>query len=76
MTNGYSASLSWNKAPIWVLRPDIYYCQTVAGLLMWGALFDERMGLLFARVTVSSNKSVVCTIYILHGIKCLYVQYI
>jgi hypothetical protein len=31
----------------------------VAGLLMWGALFDERTGLSFARVTVSSNKSVV-----------------
>jgi hypothetical protein len=26
-----SASLSWNKAPIWGLRPDLYYCQTVAG---------------------------------------------
>jgi hypothetical protein len=33
-----SASLSWNKAPIRGLRPDLYYCQTVAGLLMWGAL--------------------------------------
>jgi hypothetical protein len=42
-TDGQSASLSWNKAPIWVLRPDFYYCQTVAGLLMWGALSDERM---------------------------------
>jgi hypothetical protein len=28
----------WNKAPIWSLRPDFYYCQTVAGLLIWGAL--------------------------------------
>jgi hypothetical protein len=26
---------------------------------MWGALFDERTGLSFARVTVSSSKSVV-----------------
>jgi hypothetical protein len=41
-----SASLSWNKAPIWGLRPDLY-CQTVAGLLMWDALSDERMGLSF-----------------------------
>jgi hypothetical protein len=41
-TDGQSASLSWNKAPIWGLRPDIYYCQTVAGLLVWGALSDER----------------------------------
>jgi hypothetical protein len=38
---------SWNKAPIWGLRPDSYYCQTVAGLLMWSALSDERTGLSF-----------------------------
>jgi hypothetical protein len=37
-----SASLSWNKAPIWGLRPDLYYCQTVAGLLMWGALSKSK----------------------------------
>jgi hypothetical protein len=42
-----SDSLSWNKAPIWGLRPDIYYCRTVAGLLTWGVLFDERTGLSF-----------------------------
>jgi hypothetical protein len=47
-TDGQSASLSWNKAPIWGLRPDYYYCQTVAGLLMWGAVSDERTGLSFA----------------------------
>jgi hypothetical protein len=29
-TDGQSASLSWNKAPIWGLRPDFYYCQIVA----------------------------------------------
>jgi hypothetical protein len=45
MTDGQPASLSWNKAPIWRLRPDFYYCQKVAGLLMWGALSDERTGL-------------------------------
>jgi hypothetical protein len=28
-TDGQSASLSWNKAPIWGLRPDLYYCQPV-----------------------------------------------
>jgi hypothetical protein len=44
-TDGQSACLSWNKAPIWVLRPDFYYCQTVAGLLTWAALSDERTGL-------------------------------
>jgi hypothetical protein len=46
-TDGQSASLSWNKAPIWGLRPDFYYRRTVAGLLMWGALSDERTGLSF-----------------------------
>jgi hypothetical protein len=58
-----SASLSWNKAPIWGLRPELYYCQTVAGLLMWGALSNERTGLSFARL--SSNKPVV-SMYNLH----------
>jgi hypothetical protein len=47
-TDCQSASLSWNKAPIWSLRPDFYYCQTVAGLLMWGALSDGMTGLSFA----------------------------
>jgi hypothetical protein len=52
--------------PIWGLRPDVYCCQTVAGLLLWGALSDERTGLSFARVTVISiNKSVV-SMYSLH----------
>jgi hypothetical protein len=64
-TDGQSASLSWNKAPIWDLRPALYYCLTVAGFLMWGALSDERTGLSFASVTVSSNKSVV-SMYNLH----------
>jgi hypothetical protein len=31
--DGQSASLSWNKAPIWGLRPDFYYCEIVAGAL-------------------------------------------
>jgi hypothetical protein len=46
-TDDQSASLSWNKAPIWGLRPDFYYCQTVTGLLMCGALSDDRTGLSF-----------------------------
>jgi hypothetical protein len=45
-TDGQSASLFWNKAPIWDL-PDFYYCQTVASLLIWGTLSDERTGLSF-----------------------------
>jgi hypothetical protein len=44
-TDGEPASLSWNKAPICGLRPDLYYCLTVAGLLIWGALSEERPGL-------------------------------
>jgi hypothetical protein len=42
-----TVSQSWNKAPIWGLRPNFYYHRTVAGLLMWGALSDERTGLSF-----------------------------
>jgi hypothetical protein len=58
-TDSESASLSWNKASIWGIRPDLYYCLTFAGLLIWGALSDWRMGLSVARVTVNSSKSVV-----------------
>jgi hypothetical protein len=43
-----SASLSWNKAPIWGLQPDLYYCQTVAGL------FKVKVTL---RLTVSQSVS-------------------
>jgi hypothetical protein len=40
-TDGQSASLCWNKAPICGLRPDFYYCQTVA--VCWcGALSLTR----------------------------------
>jgi hypothetical protein len=42
-----SVSLTWNEAPIWGLRPDFYYRETVPGLLIWGALSDERTGLSF-----------------------------
>jgi hypothetical protein len=46
-SDGQSASLSWNKAPIWGLRPDINYCLAVAVLLIQGVLSDERTGLAF-----------------------------
>jgi hypothetical protein len=46
-TDGQSTTASWNKATIWGLWPDFYYCQIVAGLLMWGALPDKRTGLSF-----------------------------
>jgi hypothetical protein len=41
-TDGQSASLSWNKAPVWGLRPYFCHCQTVAGLLMWSAFSLTR----------------------------------
>jgi hypothetical protein len=47
MTDGQSVSLSWNKTLVWGVRLHFYYCQTVAGLLMWSALSDERTSLLF-----------------------------
>jgi hypothetical protein len=47
MTDGQSAGLSSNKEPILGLQPISYYCKTFTGLLMWGALSYERMGLLF-----------------------------
>jgi hypothetical protein len=56
-TDGQPASLSWNKAPFWGLRPAIYYCLTVAGLLIWGALSDERTGLSFAISTGPRQRS-------------------
>jgi hypothetical protein len=56
-TDGQSASLSWNKGLIWGLRPDFYYCQTVAGLLIWGALSDERTGVSFTIAARPSQRS-------------------
>jgi hypothetical protein len=47
MTNHQLASLSWCQASVWGPRPDCSYCQTVTGLLMWGAHSDERTGLSF-----------------------------
>jgi hypothetical protein len=56
-TDGQSASLSWCQATIWSPRPDSYYCQTVAGLLMWGALSDGRTGLPFTIVAGPHQRS-------------------
>jgi hypothetical protein len=56
-TDNQSASVSWNKAPIWGLRPDFYCCQTVAGLLMWSDLSDERTGLPFTITTGPQQRS-------------------
>jgi hypothetical protein len=35
------------SSPMWGSKPDFCYCKTVAGLLMWGALSNERTGLSF-----------------------------
>jgi hypothetical protein len=48
---------SWNKAPISGLRPNFYYSQSVAGLLMWGALPDERAGLSFTIAAGACQRS-------------------
>jgi hypothetical protein len=46
-----------NKTPIWDIRLVFYYCQTVASLLMWGALSDERTGLSFISAAGPSQGS-------------------
>jgi hypothetical protein len=48
---------SWNKAPIWGLRLDSCYCQTVTGLLMCGDLSDERTGLSFTTAAGHRQRS-------------------
>jgi hypothetical protein len=56
-TDGQPASLSWNKAPFRGLRPDFYYCLTVAGLLILGALSDERTSLSFTIAAAPRQRS-------------------
>jgi hypothetical protein len=56
-TDGQPASLTWNKAPIWGLRPNLDYCLTVASLLICCALSDERTGLSFAIATGARQRS-------------------
>jgi hypothetical protein len=58
-TDGQPASLSWNKAPFWGLRQDLYYCLTVAGFVDLGRPLWREDG------------SVVCNCYWLteiHGV--------
>jgi hypothetical protein len=56
-TDGQSVTVSWNKAPIWGLRQGVYYCQTAAGLLTWGALSDEKTGLTLTIVAGPRQRS-------------------
>jgi hypothetical protein len=57
MIDDQSASQSSNKARIWGIRPDFYYCQIVAGSLVWCALSDERTGLSFTYAAGSHQRS-------------------
>jgi hypothetical protein len=43
--------------PYWYTRPDFCYCQTVGGLLMWGALSEERMDLSFTTAAGPRQRS-------------------
>jgi hypothetical protein len=63
-TDGQPASLSWNKAPFWGLRPDIYYCLTVAAVLIWGPS-DERTGMSIASATGPRQRSLATIFYCL-----------
>jgi hypothetical protein len=36
-TDSQSASLSWNKAPIWGLRTDIYLSLTITAMFLWAS---------------------------------------
>jgi hypothetical protein len=56
-TDGQSASLYWTKAAVWGLRPDCFYYQRVACLLMWVALSDERTGLSFPTASGPRQRS-------------------
>jgi hypothetical protein len=50
-TDSLSASLSWYQAPTWDPRPIfpiLDFLLPVSGLLMWGALSDEKSGLYFS----------------------------
>jgi hypothetical protein len=46
-TDGQPARLSWNKAPIWGLRPDLYYLCDSYGLLLVGRPLWREVGSVF-----------------------------
>jgi hypothetical protein len=56
------------KHPIWDLRPDVF-CLTVAGILMWGTLSDERTDLSFT----TYNVQYIYIFMLLH--ECIYTIY-
>jgi hypothetical protein len=50
MTDGQPASLSWNKAPIWGLRPDLYYLCDNYGFFLMGRPVSELNCLMYSTV--------------------------
>jgi hypothetical protein len=55
-TDGHSVSMSWYRAPLWDLRPDITSCcLKFAVLSLWGALSDERTGLSNSKLLYDSR---------------------
>jgi hypothetical protein len=56
-TDGQSASLSWNKTPVWGLRPDFYYRQTFAGLLTRGRVCRLQLLLALAKEVIFGSES-------------------
>jgi hypothetical protein len=46
-TDGQAASLSWSKAPIWGLRPDLYYLCDSYGLVLVGRPLWREVGSVF-----------------------------
>jgi hypothetical protein len=46
-TDGQPASLSWSKAPIWGLRPDLYYLCDCYGLVLVGRPLWREVGSVF-----------------------------
>jgi hypothetical protein len=63
----HSARLSWNKGPNWGLRSNFYYCQTDAGLLMWGALSDEDGSVVYNCCWSSQAQSFLCESESIHS---------
>jgi hypothetical protein len=54
-TDNQSASLYWNKAPIWGLRPDIYLSLTITALFLWASsLTRGRDWLLYMLLALAS----------------------
>jgi hypothetical protein len=54
--------MSWREAPIWDLRPifpilSLIIFRHFLGLLMWGALSDEKSGLYFSVFAAHRQRS-------------------